>query len=84
MNKRKLQRKKRGKRRVKSKIVPFHSTLAAFISLFVISHSSSAQDFDFSEADSWEISASNQLEYSLNRKTHQDILHNWFDFSWTS
>jgi len=36
----------------------------------------SAQDF--------EISASNQLEYSLDRKNHQDIFHNWFDFVWSS
>jgi hypothetical protein len=34
-----------------------------------------AQDFD--------ISASNQLEYSLDRKNHDDIFHNWFDFNWS-
>ena len=33
-----------------------------------------AQDLD--------LSASNQLEYSLDRKNHEDIFHNWFDFNW--
>jgi hypothetical protein len=38
-----------------------------------------AQDFGFGDSDSWSISASNQLEYSSDRKTHQDIFHNWTD-----
>ncbi|KPL01183.1 MAG: hypothetical protein AMJ91_01105 [candidate division Zixibacteria bacterium SM23_73_3] len=38
-----------------------------------------AQKFGFGESDPWTISASNQLEYSLDRKTHQDIFHNWTD-----
>jgi hypothetical protein len=89
MSKKRLHQKKRGKR-VKSKIVsPYlsfvirHLLFVIFISLFIILHSSFAQDFDLSETDSWDISASNQLEYSLNKKTHQDIFHNWFDFNWT-
>ena len=41
--------------------------------------SGSAQDFGFGDSDSWTISASNQLEYSSDRKTHQDIFHNWTD-----
>lgn len=31
------------------------------------------------ETDFWTISASNQLEYSSDGKTHQDIFHNWTD-----
>jgi len=84
MNRSKLHRKKREKRRVRSKIVLFHFVLTLFFSLALITHSSFAQDFDFSETDAGEISASNQLEYSLNRKTHQDIFHDWFDVTWTS
>ena len=34
-------------------------------------------------AQDFEISASNQLEYSLDRKNHEDIFHNWFDFNWS-
>jgi len=89
MNKRRLQKKKRG-RREKSKIVsPYslfvirHLLFFIFLSSFVILPSSFAQDSLLSEIESWEVSASNQLEYSLNQKTHQDIFHNWFDFSWT-
>ncbi len=84
MNKRKLQRKKRGRKRVKSRIIFFYLPFVIFLSSLVIIDSSFAQDFDFSDGDSWEMSASNQLEYSLNRKTHQDIFHNWFDFNWIS
>jgi hypothetical protein len=39
-------------------------------------HSPSAQNF--------ELSASNQLEYSVDTKNHEDIFHNWFDFDWRS
>ncbi len=42
--------------------------------MFFYFDSSSAQ-----ESDGWEISSSNQLEYSTDRKTHQDIFHNWTD-----
>lgn len=42
-----------------------------------------AQDFGLGESDSWTISASNQLEYSSDRKTHQDIFHNWTDLDLT-
>ncbi|KPK77050.1 MAG: hypothetical protein AMJ89_03120 [candidate division Zixibacteria bacterium SM23_73] len=85
MSKRKLQKKKRGKRMkmVKNKIVFLCLSFVIFFSPFVIFDSSLAQDLDFSDTDSWEISASNQLEYSLDRKNHQDIFHNWFDFNWT-
>ncbi len=84
MNKKKLHRKKRGKRRARSKIVWHYLAFFIFCSSFFAVRFSFGQDIDFAETDSWEISASNQLEYSLNRKTHQDIFHNWFDFSWTS
>jgi hypothetical protein len=35
------------------------------------------------EQNAWSISASNQLEYSSDNKTHQDIFHNWTDLSLT-
>ncbi|MCK4386254.1 MAG: hypothetical protein KAW52_08335, partial [candidate division Zixibacteria bacterium] len=83
-------KKKREKKRVKKKIVSSylafvigHLLFVILFSSFVIFHSALAQDFDFSDTDSWEISASNQLEYSLDSKNHQDIFHNWFDFNWT-
>ncbi len=48
--------------------------------ILITGHSSAvAQDFGFGGSDSWSISASNQLEYSSDRKTHQDIFHNWAD-----
>jgi hypothetical protein len=92
MSRRKLQRKKtRGKKRVKNRnvfpnlsLVIRHLLFIILSSSFFILHFSVAQDFDFSDTDSWEISASNQLEYSLDKKNHQDIFHNWFDFNWTS
>jgi hypothetical protein len=90
MSKRSLQRIKR-ERRVRSKIdfpcLPFiigHLLFIIFFSSFVIFQSSFAQDFDLSPPDSWEISASNQLEYYLNQKNHQDVFHNWFDLNWIS
>jgi len=91
MSKRRLpMKKKRGEKRVKSKIIFPNSPLIIRYLLFVILFSSFfilrfsvAQDFDFSDTDSWEISASNQLEYSLDKKNHQDIFHNWLDFNWT-
>ena len=89
MSKRRLQKKKREKKRMKNKIVypnlSFvirHLLFVILLSSFVIFDSSFAQDIDFSDTDSWEISASNQLEYSLDKKNHQDIFHNWFDFNW--
>jgi len=42
-----------------------------------------AQDLGLGESDSWTISASNQLEYSSDRDTHQDIFHNWTDLDLT-
>jgi len=68
---------------VKSKIVFPCLSFIIVLSSFVIFNSSLAQDFDLSETDAWEISASNHLEYSLDSKNHQDIFHNWFDFNWT-
>ncbi len=84
MSKRRLQKKKRGKKRVINKIATAYLVFGLFFSSWVISRSALAQDFDFSDTDTWEISASNQLEYSLNRKTHKDVFHNWLDFNWTS
>lgn len=52
--------------------------LAALFSVFS-SAFSFAQELDFIESDSWSISASNQLEFSSDKKTHQDIFHNWTD-----
>jgi hypothetical protein len=85
MNKRRLQTRKRGKRRkrVKSRVLFACLSFLLFFYSFVIFRLSFAQDFDLSDTDSWEISASNQLEYSLDSKNHQDILHDWFDFNWT-
>ena len=90
MSKGRLQRIKRG-RRVRSKIdcpgssfLIYHLLFIVFFSSFVIFQSSFAQDFDLSLPDSWEISASNQLEYYLNQKNHQDIFHDWFDFNLVS
>jgi hypothetical protein len=91
MNRRRSQRKKRGKI-VKSRFgfcgsvlrshggfrFPHCPLLALFFSVFAFGFSS-AQEFDFLESDSWSISASNQLEFSSDRKTHQDIFHNWTD-----
>ncbi len=71
---------------------PFHGDNNFFlIPLFLLisplwifgSASSSAQDFGLGEPNSWTISASNQLEYSSDRKTHQDIFHNWTDVDLT-
>ncbi|MGB2804279.1 MAG: DUF6029 family protein [Candidatus Zixiibacteriota bacterium] len=56
----------------------FYLLLAALFSVFS-SAFSFAQEFDFNESDSWSVSASNQLEFSSDRKTHQDIFHNWTD-----
>jgi hypothetical protein len=88
MNKRRLQNQKR-ERRVRSKIVSSylsfvipHLLFSIFIWSFVILHSSFGQDSFLPGTGSWQISASNQLEYCLNRN-HQDIFHNWFDFNWT-
>ncbi len=75
-------KKKRGKR-AKSKIAsPFFAfvignllLLPPFL-LFLTLDSSFGQDF--------ELSASNQLEYSLDSENHEDIFHNWFDFIWSS
>jgi len=60
---------------------PARVCLLLLVSLSFVFHSnsSSAQDFGFAEPDEWTITASNQLEYSSNRKTHQDIFHNWTD-----
>jgi len=81
MSKKGIQRKKRGIT-VKSRVTPLFTALAwvNFISLilfssFLVPHFSPAQDFG--------ISASNHLEYSLDRKEHEDIFHNWFDFNWS-
>jgi hypothetical protein len=85
MNKRRLQTKKRGKKmkKVRSKITVVGLSFVIFFSSLVIFQSSFAEDFDLTDTDSWEISASNQLEYSLDNKNHQDIFHDWFDFNWT-
>jgi hypothetical protein len=82
-----MKKKKRG-RRVKNSFTfyrsffrPYHIQLIVcifvLISLALPPGISSAQDFLFDDPDSWSISASNQLEYSSDRKTHQDIFHNW-------
>ncbi len=42
-----------------------------------------AQDFGLGDDGSWSISASNQLEYSTDQKTHQDFFHNWTDLDLT-
>ncbi len=81
MSKKNLQMKKR-KEHLRSKVVCRYSFIVTrFVGILVILfflcivQRGSAQDF--------EISASNQLEYSLDRKNHQDIFHDWFDFHWT-
>jgi hypothetical protein len=64
---------------------PFHPETSFFVTLafpliLVLSFASSfAQDFGIGGPDTWTVSASNQLEYSSDRKTHQDIFHNWTD-----
>ncbi len=95
MNKRRPQKKKRGKI-VKNKFAfcrflfqlhkrSFLICLFLLIPLFSSFHFnfSFAQDFGLGESDSWTIRASNQLEYSSDRKTHQDIFHNWTDLDLT-
>ncbi len=59
----------------------FLAGLCLLLTLFSLFHCSSsfAQDFGLGEYDFWSIYASNQLEYSSDRKTHQDIFHNWTD-----
>ncbi|UCB52462.1 MAG: hypothetical protein JSV10_10875 [Candidatus Zixiibacteriota bacterium] len=56
--------------------------LAALLSIPAASLSF-AIDLDFSDSDSWEISASTQVEFSSDRKTHQDIFHSWTDLDLT-
>jgi hypothetical protein len=51
-----------------------HLFLMVLLFFFILSFSS-AQDFY--------LSASNQLEYSLDRKNKEDIFHDWFDLNWT-
>lgn len=58
--------------------LPLQLLLAA-VFLILCFDFSSARGFDLSESDSWSVSASNQLEFSSDRKTHQDIFHNWTD-----
>lgn len=59
-----------------------HCLLLLFFPIFAFT-GSSAQEFGFTESDSWKISGSNQLEYSSDRETHQDIFHNWTDVDLT-
>ncbi|MGB8656890.1 MAG: DUF6029 family protein [Candidatus Zixiibacteriota bacterium] len=51
----------------------FHFAFSFFLLTF-----SQAQE---AEQNTWTISASNQLEYSTDNKTHQDIFHDWTDLS---
>jgi hypothetical protein len=81
MSKKRLQRKKREKHLTskvayrRSFIVTRSAWILVILFFLCFLQKGSAQDF--------EVSASNQLEYSLDSKNHEDIFHNWFDFSWS-
>jgi hypothetical protein len=53
--------------------------LSATVFLILCLGFSPARGVDLPESDSWSVSASNQLEFSSDRKTHRDIFHNWTD-----
>lgn len=59
-----------------------HSSCIILFSFFLCAFSffsyASAQEM---EQNTFSISASNQLEYSTNNKTHKDIFHNWTDLN---
>jgi hypothetical protein len=59
-----------------------HSSFIILFSFFLCAFSffsyTSAQEM---EQNTFSISASNQLEYSTNNKTHKDIFHNWTDLN---
>jgi len=91
LNRRRLQKKKRGKV-VKSRFSSpsvvahsnhilrlFHHLLTAAVFLILWLGLLPTQGLGLPQSASWSISASNQLEFSSDRKTHQDILHNWTD-----
>jgi hypothetical protein len=60
-------------------------TFSAFLicGVFFPSSSGFGQDFGFGDPDSWIVNASNQMEYSSDGNTGQDIFHNWTDLDLT-
>ncbi|HEX7401091.1 MAG TPA: DUF6029 family protein, partial [candidate division Zixibacteria bacterium] len=58
-------------------VIRYSLFVILFFLFFFFSHSS-AQEM---EQNTFSISASNQLEYSIDNKTHQDIFYNWTDLS---
>jgi hypothetical protein len=67
---------KRGRRVGNKSDFRVYILFSFFLFAFSLFSYVSAQEI---EPDAFNISASNQLEYSTDNKTHQDIFHNWTD-----